>query len=64
MRIYCNKLNKMLKIQNEVHPKEFEIKNEIQLRIYIFTLISCKAYVPSKLCKDLPFAMFLQIKYC
>lgn len=46
MRIYCNKLNKMLNIQNAIRPKELEIKNEIQLRIYIFTLISCRAYVP------------------
>lgn len=29
MRIDYNKLNRMLKIQNAVHPKELEIKNEI-----------------------------------
>ena len=29
MRIYFSKLNKMVKIQNAIHPKELEIKNEI-----------------------------------
>lgn len=55
----------MLKIQNAIHPKELEIKNEIQLRIYIFTLISCRAYVPSKLCMDhLPCFHRLNIVKC
>lgn len=59
MRIYCNKLNKMLKMQFTLKNSRLKMKYHSEYTYLHLSLV--EHMFPSKLCKDLLFGMFLQL---
>lgn len=59
MNIYCNKLNKMFKMQFTLKNLRLKMKYHSEYAYLHLSLV--EHMFPSKLCKNLPFAMFLQL---
>lgn len=59
MRIYCTKLNEMLKMQFTLKNLRLQTAYHSENTYLYLSLV--EHMVPSKLCKGLPFAVFLQL---